>query len=448
MSDRAPDVTVDAEPVTGADRISSLDTLRGIALCGILLMNIAGFGLPFAYSDPTNFGGDTGVNLLAWMTTTLFFEGTMRGLFTLLFGAGIILLTQRLEGKEFRLPVADIYYRRNLWLIAFGVIHGYLLLWVGEILYYYGLAALFLYPFRKVRPLFLTILGILCLASLVPKNLYFYQESVAGQTAAAQVALLEASGDAVDPELKEKADGWAEHLKYKKPEDRLIQADIQGMTSGYVTAVAHVTPILTEFQSYDTYVWVFWDVIGFMLIGMALLRWGVLGASRSSRFYLVMGALGYAVGLPVNIYEIVHIMGSGFDALAFERAYLTYDVGRLGMTFGHLGLILYAFKQNWIPRLMARMSAVGRMALTNYIGHTAICSTLFYGFGFYGQLQRWQLYVLVFAIWAFQLWASPLWMKYFRFGPLEWLWRSLTYWQLQPLRRRPGDGMTPAPTGA
>ena len=443
MGSHTDDVTVDAEPITGGDRISSLDTVRGLALCGILLMNITGFGFPFGYADPTNYGGDTGLNLLAWITTTLFFEGTMRGMFTMLFGAGVILLTQRLESRSTTIPVADIYYRRNLWLIAFGVIHGYLLLWVGEILYYYGLAALFLYPFRKVRPLFLTILGIVCLASLVPKNLYFYQESAAGHAAAAQVALLEESGDPVDPELKEKADGWAEHLKYKKPEERVIQADIEGMTSGYLPALAHVTPILAEFQSYDTYVWVFWDVIGFMLIGMALLKWGILSASHPPRFFLVMAILGYAIGIPMNVFEISQIMGSGFDPLAFERNYLTYDLGRLGMTFGHLGLILYAFRLKRIPRLMARLAAVGRMALTNYIGHTVVCSTLFYGFGLYGDLQRYQLYFVVFAIWAFQLWASPIWMRHFRFGPLEWLWRSLTYWQLQPFRRS-GGGMTPA----
>jgi uncharacterized protein len=440
MASYALDVTVDAEPVTSAERISSLDTVRGIALCGILLMNITGFGLPFGYSDPTNYGGDTGLNLLAWLTTTLFFEGTMRGMFTMLFGAGVILLTQRLESRSTTIPVADIYYRRNLWLIAFGVVQAYLLLWVGEILYYYGLAALFLYPFRKMRPLFLALLGVLCLASLVPKNLYFLQQSVDGKAAAVQVAELEASGQAVDAELQERADGWAEHLKYKKPDERLIREDIEGMTGGYLGAVAHVTPILTEFQSYDTYVWIFWDVIGFMLIGMALLKWGILSAGQSARFYLIMAVAGYVVALPVNLHEITMIMGSGFDVLAFDRSYLTYDIGRLGMTFGHLGLILYAFKRGFVPGLMARTAAVGRMALTNYIGHTVVCSTLFYAFGLYGGLQRYQLYFVVLAIWAFQLWASPIWMRLFRFGPLEWLWRSLTYWQLQPFRRS-GGGM-------
>ena len=443
MASHPHDVTVDAEPVTGAERISSLDTVRGIALCGILLMNVTGFGLPFGYADPTNYGGDTGLNRLTWITTTLFFEGTMRGMFTMLFGAGVILLTQRLESRSTTIPVADIYYRRNLWLIAFGVVHGYLLLWVGEILYYYGLAALFLYPFRKVRPLFLALLGGLCLASLVPKNLYFLQQSVEGQAAAVQVAELGAAGQAIDPELQERADGWAEHLKYKKPDERLVQQDIEGMTSGYLAAVAHVTPILTEFQSYDTYVWVFWDVIGFMLIGMALLKWGVLSARRSARFYLVMAAVGYVIGLPVNLYELSLIMGSGFDVLAYDRSYLTYDVGRLAMTFGHLGLILYVFRRGLVHGFMARFAAVGRMALTNYVGHTVVCSTFFYGFGLYGDLQRYQLNFVVFAIWAFQLWASPIWMRHFRFGPLEWLWRSLTYWQLQPFRRG-GGGVTPA----
>src|SRR5436190_21128414 len=133
-------------PVRAEERISSLDIVRGFALLGILLMNIVGFGLASAYDDPTNSGGSTGANLWVWIVLHIFAEGKMRCLFSMIFGAGIILLTSRAEQRTEGASVADIYYRRNLWLIAFGIPHAFLL-WQGEILYPYGLCALALYPF-------------------------------------------------------------------------------------------------------------------------------------------------------------------------------------------------------------------------------------------------------------------------------------------------------------
>mgnify|MGYP001826606248 FL=1 len=125
---------IELRPVERSNRINSLDIIRGIALLGILLMNITGFGLAFAYGDPTNSGGSTGWNLNAWIMNNMLFEGTMRGLFTMLFGAGFILLTTRGEERGGGIGVADLYYRRILWLLLFGIIHVYLMLWYGDIL--------------------------------------------------------------------------------------------------------------------------------------------------------------------------------------------------------------------------------------------------------------------------------------------------------------------------
>jgi len=161
-------------PTAGSDRKVALDTLRGVALLGILLLNIVAMGMPYSYRDPTVFGGAEGLDLAAWTINNLFFEGTMRGLFSLMFGAGIVLITSRAEARGGGIEVADIYYRRNLWLFAFGVIHGWLLLWFGEILYAYGIAGLFLFAFRKLRPRTLIILGALVLATFVPKDIYHY----------------------------------------------------------------------------------------------------------------------------------------------------------------------------------------------------------------------------------------------------------------------------------
>ena len=146
-------------PVLTEFRIDALDVARGLALCGILLMNITGFGMPFAYENPTNFGGAEGADLWSWIVTTMFFEGTQRGLFTLLFGAGVVLLTTSLE-RSSRPHASDAFFRRNLWLVVFGIVHAFLLLWTGEILFYYGVTALFIYGLRHAQTRTLLVLAI------------------------------------------------------------------------------------------------------------------------------------------------------------------------------------------------------------------------------------------------------------------------------------------------
>jgi uncharacterized protein len=150
-----------------------------------------------------------------------------------------------------------------------------------------------------------------------------------------------------------------------------------------------------------------------------------------------MMVLGYGIGLSVNYYETSLILDNNFSIPAFHKAGMTYAVGRIAVSFGHIGLVMLFCKSNVLGFLKNSLGAVGRMALTNYIMHSVICAFVFTGIGFslFGQLQRYELYYVVVSIWVFQLIISPIWLKYFRFGPLEWLWRSLTYKKKQPFRR-------------
>lgn len=424
-------------PVTGTERISALDTMRGFALLGILLMNIVGFGLPFAYSDPTNYGGADGANLGAWIMNNMLFEGTMRGIFSMLFGAGIVLMTGRAEAAGGGLDVADIYYRRTLWLFAFGVIHSWLLLWTGDILYWYGLAGLFLFAFRKLNPRTLIILGLLCLASIFPKDLHELNEtqSAYDEAMAAQVVLDE--GGTIDEEQQDAIDAWDAIVEDEKPTPERIQKLIDGKTGNYFEIIATNAPRLVWIQSKGQYLFAFWDAAGMMLIGMALIKLGVLTAARSKRFYLALMLGGYAVGLSVNAYETNLLLQNDFGIFANLKANLTYELGRLPTALGHIGLVMLVVRLGWIQWLTRRLAAVGRMALTNYVSHTVVCAILFSGIGFslFGDLQRYQLYYVVITIWIVQLLISPIWLRHFRYGPLEWLWRSLTYNKMQPMRR-------------
>jgi uncharacterized protein len=176
-------------------------------------------------------------------------------------------------------------------------------------------------------------------------------------------------------------------------------------------------------------------MFGMMLIGMGLFKLGVLTLERGTMLYVTMVVGGYAIGLATNAWETKHIIDGGFSARAFTEVTTTYDLGRLGMTVGHLGLMLLFVRSGVLRPVRRAFAAVGRMAITNYLMHSAICLVLFVLMGWYGKLERHQLYYIVFAIWVFQLIFSPLWLRYFKFGPVEWLWRSLTYMKLQPMRR-------------
>jgi uncharacterized protein len=147
--------------------------------------------------------------------------------------------------------------------------------------------------------------------------------------------------------------------------------------------------------------------------------------------------VGYAVGLTVNYYETTMVYQSNWEIVTMHRAEQTYQLGRLFNTMGHIGLAMLFIRSGMLRFLQNAIAAVGKMALTNYLIHTVICNIYFMGFGFgmFGRLQRYELYYVVAVIWIFQLIYSPIWFKYFRFGPAEWAWRSLTYMKTQPFRR-------------
>ncbi|MBA2355264.1 MAG: DUF418 domain-containing protein [Acidobacteria bacterium] len=429
-------------PLQQDERLLSLDIIRGVALFGILLMNITSFGLPFAYADPTVYGGATGPNLWAWITTTMLFEGTQRGLFSLLFGAGAILLTARIEARGG--DAADVFFRRNLWLIVFGIVHGFVLLWTGEILFYYGATALFVFAFRKATPRTLIAVALGGLLFNAAWNQLDAYNGLKKHAAWQEARAAQASGAALTRKQEGALKTWQDLLDDMKPSAEKIQDKLQAMRGSYGAIVVHQAPVLTHHQSWWMYRY-FFDLFSLMLLGMALFKLGLLHLGHGRGVYVWMVALGYGIGLSVNYLELRHVLGANFDVLARMKVEVTYDLGRLAMTTGHLGLLMLFCNSGLLGWLQRRLAAVGQMALSNYVTHSIVCAVLFDGFGFglYGQLQRHQLYYVVVSIWCAQLVVSPIWLAHYRFGPVEWLWRTLTYGQWQPMRRRvarPGAG--------
>ncbi len=426
-----------------SQRLESLDFVRGCALFGILLMNIVGMGLGPAYDNPSIAGGDTGINLSTWFFLNVGFEGTQRALFSILFGAGVILLSGRLEASG-RPDSADIFFRRNLWLIGFGLVNAWVLLWFGDILYFYGIIALFLYAFRKLSGRTLLALGVGSLllgaawsAVDASRLLRLHDQAQAASAVAAS---------ARTTEQKEAIEVWEEKSRAGPPPEA-FEAMRKARAASYWSALNATAGLIKHFQSWYLYRY-FFDIFGMMMLGMALFRSGVLTLESRTRTYLAMVGGGYAIGLTGNIAEARWIMDNGFSALSYAQAAISYDISRLAMTMGHLGLLMLFLRSGLLPWFRRSMAAVGRMALTNYLTHSVVALVIFILLGWWGALERHQLYYIVLAIWLVQIVISPIWLKHFHFGPVEWLWRYLTYGKKPQFRRKdvaPPAGAIPIP---
>lgn len=421
-------------PLQKAERIQSLDIMRGIVLCGILLMNINGFGLAHAYSDPTVSGGADSWNLVTWVTTNLFFEGTMRALFSLLFGVGMFFLLDRLEQKGAGIEAANIYFRRMLWLLVFGLIHGYLLLWTGEILFGYAIMGLLVFSFRNMPPKKLIASAVLLFSIGAFWSYCDYKKDLKYIANVAQAKEYTSDGKTLTRDLLEAAQKW-ERREWEQSAEG-IQFYNENMRKGYTDVVAFLAPINRFYDKFYTYRYDLWDVLSMMLLGIAFFKLKILTAEKSYQFYIAMMLIGYGIGLTVNYFEIYNIYSNDFSYLSFSKTNITYDLGRVPVAIGHIGAIMILCKLPILNGLKFRIAAIGNMALSNYIMHSIICLFVFtgVGFGLFGKLQRYELIYVVFSIWIFQLIVSPIWLRYFHFGPMEWLWRTLSYQKKQPFR--------------
>lgn len=425
-----------AQPVERAVRVTSLDCIRGFAVLGILLMNIVGLGMyGAAYIDPTVAGGATGANLWTWIVMHVLADGKMRCLFSMIFGASIILLTSRLESRR---DVADIYYRRTIWLLLFGILHAYLFWW-GDILYTYALCGLILYPFRNNRPKRLLIIGGILL--IVNAGVYiagaFAERDLIQNGLAAQKAI--GQGKKLTDQQEVDLAQYEQWHRMMRPSASQLKQDAEEWRGNPLQVIkARATVVLAIFHTGPYYNLNNLDCWCMMFIGMGLMKIGVLSAERSYSFYVFLLLVGYGLGLSISCYTAWVIVRSHFDPVVYTFTNSTLDIGRFLVAAGHLSLVILIIKAQWFKGLMHSLGAVGQMALTNYVMQSVIAAFIFTGYGLrlYGRLQRYQLYYVVAGIWLVQMIASPIWLRHFRFGPLEWCWRSLTYWRRQPFRLR------------
>jgi len=338
-------------PTHKKSRINSLDVIRGIALLGILLMNINGMGLPFSYSDPSILGHTEGLNFYVWVTNELLFEGTMRGLFTLLFGAGVILLTGRLIKDGAGISTADIYYRRMIWLLLFGIANVWILLWHGDILYPYALFGLLLFPFRNLKVKNLMIIGAILIGIGFLWDISDYRNNLKLKQEAEMAMESKSAGVELSEKETSTLDEWAKLNTKKTFQD--VQQVMGEMNVGYFEVIQNKVEFNQWMQTWFPYrLWV-WDILSYMFIGLAFFKLRIFHGERSSRFYLLLALAGYSIGITINYYETQLIVQSNYDVLTISQATQTYQLGRIAVTMGHIGLFMLFIKSGIIAFLQS-----------------------------------------------------------------------------------------------
>ncbi|GMG86254.1 DUF418 domain-containing protein [Biformimicrobium ophioploci] len=429
-------MTVLPSPVSDNNRIDTLDILRGFAVFGILLMNIVVFAQPYhVWWNPGITAGQPGAWPETWLVIDGFFSGTQRGLFSLLFGAGIILLTSRMESGQRGPLAADIYFRRNLWLLVFGLVNAFLFMWSGDILVPYALAALLLFPLRNVPSRHLIAFSLIILIGMTSVIYLGWQERIEQKADYEAALTVKNASQELSEEQESAIEGWE-----KRPtayDDKVVQEHLETMQGGLGDIFLSDAAAPFWKNGFFLFEYWFWDVILMMTLGMVLFKAGIITGQRAAGFYLRGMAICYGIAIPMAAIAVWRVYSSDFDPIVWESSGITYEICRVLLTLGHMCLIILFCKSGLLRGFARSMQYVGQMALTNYLTQSIICALVFYGFGagLFGKYFGYQLYFFVFAIWVVQIIWSRLWLQYFRFGPFEWLWRSLTYWQRQPMRR-------------
>lgn len=405
-----------AQPVGEKERIVSIDVLRGFALLGILPMNIQYFSMiTAAYFNPTAYGNLSGANYYVWLFSHVLADEKFMAIFSMLFGAGILLLTSRVESVGRR--SGPVHYRRMGWLTLFGLAHAYLL-WSGDILFTYGLCGMVAYLFRTLRPAKLIIIGLLLL-------------SIAPAMLTAQGLLSRHWSARLVEEASEQV--WA-------PTPQMVAQEVSAYRGSWTAQMKYRVADSLQMQTAYFVSFTFWRAAGLMLIGMALFKLNVFGARRRQPDYWTMVFVAACLGIPLTLYGTYRDFAAKWDFRYsfFYGMQFNYWASLL-VSLGWLGAVMLLCQSRKLVPLTRRLASVGRMAFTNYILQTVVCTTIFYGhgLGLFGRIDRVQQFGIVLVIWAAQLFLSPIWLRYFLFGPLEWLWRSLTYWQREPFRRDP-----------
>lgn len=443
---------INVAPVARADRIDVLDILRGIAILGIFYMNIPfmGASVYLSENDIRSIGWSV-ADRNTWALIQVVLEGTQRGLLEMLFGAGMMVLARRAMEPDGPVAVADLYYRRNMWLLAFGLFDVFILLWPGDILHIYALAALFLFPFRRLAPKWLVAIGLIyAVYSGIGGATEYVSRTALVHRVEAVSAKVE-SGTPLTKEDKATQAEWQKKLdrsKLDKSEKKLVDEEHKARSPG------------ADFMSYAEFMWGAWmklvgkgsipesmaEAFCAMLIGVALWKWRIVQGGRSARFYLGLMLATYGYGMTARAVGVWEIFA--FAPIP-KTVWFNWEFARLSVAVGHIALVNLAIKSTLGARILAPLKAAGRTAFSLYFMQQIIGIYILFapfGFALWGKFSWAGLAAIATAVIAAQIVIANIWVRYFATGPFEWAWRSLSYLKWQPFRlpRSPERAAQPA----
>ncbi len=392
------------------DRIQSLDVLRGFAVLGILIMNIQSFSMiSAAYINPSVFGDLTGLNKTTWILSHVLADQKFMSIFSMLFGAGILLFSESVERKGY--PPGKYYFRRLFWLFIIGLIHGYVF-WHGDILVTYAICGAIAFLFRRLSPWVLLVFALI-IFSVPSFNYWLFGRSMEMWPPEAVASLNES---------------WA-------PGQEAIDREIAALTGGVIEQLTWRIPETFKMETFVFMIWYGWRALAMMMIGMSFYKLGILKGNWSKMLYAILAVATLPIGFL--------LIKTGIDKNFATEWSVEYSMF-FGWQWNYFGSLLVAVGYMAIVMLMSNffkfglLAKVGKLAFTNYLLMTLICTTIFYGhgFGMFGSVERWQQLLIVFGVWSLLLLFSNYWLNRYYFGPVEWLWRYLTYGNKPVFRRR------------
>ena len=407
---------------TSEQRYISLDAMRGFAVMGILAMNIISFAMPeWAYITPAAYGGDSLADKIAWFFAFIFIDGKMRGLFSLLFGASLMLVIDRAVAKGE--SAAQVHYRRMAWLAVFGLAH-YFFIWFGDILFLYAIIGMIAFRFRNWSPE--RLVKIACIIFAVGLALWGIQFG-ALQIFQYFATRPDATADMARQfrELMDSAD-----LAFNiAPDLALHRGSYAAITMDRLDEWS--TPLILVVQSIG-------ETLPLMMIGMAMQKSGFMTGNWDAIDYRRWVMRTLPVGLLLTLVLGVWIVAVDFGRITALAVFFFWGaIPRIMLTVGYAAVLILIIRRHQNHPMLARVAATGRAAFSNYLGTSIVMTTIFYGYGFglFGHVGRTGLWVFVLGAWAVMLlWSKP-WLMAFHFGPLEWLWRSLARGKVQIMRR-------------
>ncbi|MES2775782.1 MAG: DUF418 domain-containing protein [Bacteroidota bacterium] len=466
------------EPIIITDSISyrkpqPLDVLRGIGILFGLMVSVWLFA---GFSNGRQFGiinKATGFDYRLYSTVSVLFDGKMRALIGLVFGAGLLLYMAKSELSK-TLPAADFYIRRQMWLMAFGLLNAMYFLWPNDMLFQLGAMGILVFPFLRLSPKKLMLAATICLLIFCGKNYWrfaddkgvykkylavtvvekkFAKDSAdrhikdslakianpakpAGikdstQTSASKDSLAKAKKDTLTKEQADHKAAWeglVKNLVFDPKNDEGEKNEVRETSYGKLWD--HMLNMTQGREAAWTYRTGVWELGMSILLGMALLKMGFFAFSYRRGQYFMLAIIAIGIGLFFGWFRLYFHN----SALRGYEKYITHKwvphtqfiaIERLSMALGYAALVMWLLQANLLRFFTKGFAAVGRIALTNYLLQSIFLSWFFTGAGSgnFGKLNQWQMYFFVLLVMLMQIVLSVFWLRRYQQGPAEWLWR-------------------------